>query len=283
MQLAQDCADGIPPVVPGGIEGDPCNPLPLGPTAPLNLNYPTGAQIWDPAEGFTERGAHMASFELIFSIAYGITGDAIWEYINEMSVGLPGLLGRQIELTDATVDQPGTVAALDQMLEAADQGKVYVIARGVRARQQAYKETLPSDMEAANRAALGILNDLDDFDSGLGTVAHFLHAIEVIGLSGFLAGYTVDEYEVAIDAVRALDFDTVIQGHSDLIGTRADIDEFERLLLTTEREVAAAVAAGRSLEETLELVMLPEYSDWLMYEARRPALVSNMYEFLSQR
>ena len=102
------------------------------------------------------------------------------------------------------------------------------------------------------------------------------------GLSGFLAGYPVDNYEIAIDSVKALDFDTVIQGHSELIGTRSDIDAFLTLLRTTEAEVANAVAAGRSREETLETVMLPAYSDWLVYETRRPALVGNMYDFLSQ-
>ena len=102
------------------------------------------------------------------------------------------------------------------------------------------------------------------------------------GLSGFLAGYPVDNYEVAIDSVMALDFDTVTQGHSELIGTRSDVDAFMSLLRTTESEVAAALAAGLSREETLEAVMLPDYSDWLVYETRRPALVGNMYDFLSQ-
>lgn len=101
------------------------------------------------------------------------------------------------------------------------------------------------------------------------------------GASGFLAGYSVDEYEVAVEAVQALDFDTLVQGHSDILGTRADVDDFVALLQILESEVAAAVAAGSSLEETLESVMLEDYSDWLLYETRRPQLVQNMYEFLS--
>ena len=102
------------------------------------------------------------------------------------------------------------------------------------------------------------------------------------GASGFLAGYSVDEYEVAVEAVQALDFETLVQGHSDILGTRADVDDFVTLLRTLESDVAAAVAAGSSLEETLESVMLEDYSDWLLYETRRPQLVQNMYEFLSQ-
>ena len=102
------------------------------------------------------------------------------------------------------------------------------------------------------------------------------------GASGFLAGYTVDEYEVAVGAVQALEFDTLVQGHSDILGTRADVDDFIVLLRTLESDVAAAVAAGSSLEETLESVMLEDYSDWLLYETRRPQLVRNMYESLTQ-
>lgn len=103
------------------------------------------------------------------------------------------------------------------------------------------------------------------------------------GASGFLAGYTVDNYEVAVDAVLALDFDTVIQGHSELIGTREDVAEFMTLLRAIEREVTDAIAAGRSLDETLDSVMLPEYSDWLLYETRRPLLVGDMYSSVSQQ
>lgn len=102
------------------------------------------------------------------------------------------------------------------------------------------------------------------------------------GLSGFLAGYPVDSYAAAVEAVEALDFDRVIQGHSELIGMRADIEAFMTLLRTTEAEVVAAIEAGSTLEETLESVMLPEYSDWLLYETRRPQLLADMYQFLSQ-
>jgi glyoxylase-like metal-dependent hydrolase (beta-lactamase superfamily II) len=103
------------------------------------------------------------------------------------------------------------------------------------------------------------------------------------GLSGFLAGYPVYSYELAVEAVKTLDFDTVVQGHSELLGTRADVDAFITLLRTTEAEVAAAIAAGSSLQQTLDSVMLPAYSDWLLYETRRPQLVSDMYQFLSRQ
>lgn len=102
------------------------------------------------------------------------------------------------------------------------------------------------------------------------------------GLTGFLAGYPVSDYEAAIATVQALEFDTIVQGHSELVGTKADVSEFADLLRATEAGVAAAIADGQDLDQTLESVMLPEYSDWLLYEVRREALVADMYRFQSQ-
>ena len=103
------------------------------------------------------------------------------------------------------------------------------------------------------------------------------------GLSGFLGGYTVSDYTHAIDAAVSLDFDLVIQGHSDLVGSKTDAAEFKNLLLTTESRVTEAVATGKTLEETLEAVTLAEYSGWLLYETRREALVADMYRWISQQ
>lgn len=102
------------------------------------------------------------------------------------------------------------------------------------------------------------------------------------GATGFLAGYPVSDYEAAIATVQALEFDTIVQGHSELVGSKADVDEFAELLRANEAAVAAAIAAGQDLEQALESVMLPEYSHWLLYEVRREALVADMYRFQTQ-
>lgn len=117
LQLAQDCANGTPPAG-SAIVDDPCNPI------GLNAVYPTGADVWDPARGLTPRSAHLASFELIFSIAYGTEGEAMWEFFNEMSVGLPGLLGRQVELSKKTAKQAATAAAIAQLESATGEGAI---------------------------------------------------------------------------------------------------------------------------------------------------------------
>jgi hypothetical protein len=132
LVLAQRCADGAPndePVTQGTpVKNDPCNPQPVG--FGLNEVYPTHADIWDPARGMTPLASHLASFELIFSIAYGVRGEDMWEFFNEMSVGLPGLLGRQVELSKRSARKAETAAAVAQLEAAADEGRIVARASG---------------------------------------------------------------------------------------------------------------------------------------------------------
>ena len=127
MALAQDCADGNPPLAaPGLLQGDPCT-LDFG--VSLRPGFPSGETVWDPAVGPTERGAWMASFEFVFDLAYGVPGANIWEFLNEMSVGLPGLYGRQVFIDPANSDAAETVAALAQVESAAAEGRITAVAR----------------------------------------------------------------------------------------------------------------------------------------------------------
>jgi len=133
LQMAQDCANGIEPVqnpaTAGLISGDPCNlRSPIG--IPLaQLPFPSHAHIFDPAEGITERGAFLATFEGVFSLAYGVRGDRIWEFQVEMGTGLPGLTGRQVSVTSATANDPDTIAQVGQLEQATTDGKIVAIAR----------------------------------------------------------------------------------------------------------------------------------------------------------
>jgi DNA-binding beta-propeller fold protein YncE len=117
IELAQRCADGDT-----SIQVNVCNPI------GLNANFPSGADIWDPERGITPRTSHLSSFELIFSLAYGVRGEPMWEFFNEMSVGLPGLLGRQVELSKKTVKLPDTAAAVTQLETAAAEGRIVALA-----------------------------------------------------------------------------------------------------------------------------------------------------------
>ena len=100
------------------------------------------------------------------------------------------------------------------------------------------------------------------------------------GFSGFLAGYQVGDYGAAIDAALKLDFERVIQGHGNVIGTKQDAQDFKNMLLTTEEEVRDAISAGKTLKETIKTVTLSKYKDWSLYETRRTALIESMYQSL---
>ena len=104
--------------------------------------------------------------------------------------------------------------------------------------------------------------------------------VHVLRLPGNLSGAPVADYLQALAEVDALDFDILIQGHGGP-GSKADLVSFIGFLQDLESEVAAAIAAGQSVEEAQESVLLSDYSDWLLYEQRRANLVGEMYGILS--
>lgn len=147
LRFAQECADGNPP---GGHPGvwingqnvDPAFSAPLLRGDPCSLNsdffpilldpfggVPSGETIYDPAVGMTERGQFMGSFEAIFQLAYGVRGAPIWQYLNEMSVGLPGLTGRQVSLTPENAGDPELAAQMALVEQHAGEGRVTAVAR----------------------------------------------------------------------------------------------------------------------------------------------------------
>jgi len=156
LRLAQACADGDPPgshpgvtvngvALDGVLVGDPCalrSPLLEGDEAPIEIpdlfggafvldpfGEPSGETIYEPAVGMTERGQFMGTFEAVFHLAYGVRGAAMWQYFSEMSVGLPGLVGRQVSLDADTADDPHTLATLELMRQYAVEGRISLVAR----------------------------------------------------------------------------------------------------------------------------------------------------------
>lgn len=121
LVLGQQCSNGVGPV-------DPCNPLsPIGfPIAPIR------EQVYDSAVGMTERGSLMATFAYVFSLVYGVRGPEIWQYINEMSVGLPGLTGRQISLPPRSSIPASDLTQLTQVENAVRDGKIAAVARNAK-------------------------------------------------------------------------------------------------------------------------------------------------------
>jgi hypothetical protein len=77
----------------------------------------------------TERGSFLATFPAGFTPAYNVPGTRIWDFINEMSVGLPALLGRQVQVTPANATAAATVSAMNELETAAANGKITAVLR----------------------------------------------------------------------------------------------------------------------------------------------------------
>jgi len=90
----------------------------------------SGETIWNAAVGMTERGSFLGTFPSGFQPVYGVPGTRIWDFITEMSVGLPGLTGRQLELTPANANAAASVTAMTQLESAAAVGKITAVATG---------------------------------------------------------------------------------------------------------------------------------------------------------
>ena len=88
-----------------------------------------GETIWVPAQGMTERGNFLATFPAGFTPAYNVPGTRIWDFLSEMSVGLPALLGRQVQVTPANATAPATAAAMNELETAATNGKITAVLR----------------------------------------------------------------------------------------------------------------------------------------------------------
>jgi DNA-binding beta-propeller fold protein YncE len=84
--------------------------------------------IWNPAVGMTERGSFLATFPAGFQPVYNVPGTRIWDFITEMSVGLPGLTGRQLQIDASNAGATATVNALSQIQTAAAIGKITAVA-----------------------------------------------------------------------------------------------------------------------------------------------------------
>jgi YVTN family beta-propeller protein len=81
------------------------------------------------AAGFTERASFFATFPGIFSFTYGVPPDDIWTFLNEQTIGLPGIVGRQVVLSPANAGDAQIEARLAQIEGFAADGRITAVAR----------------------------------------------------------------------------------------------------------------------------------------------------------
>lgn len=79
----------------------------------------------------------------------------------------------------------------------------------------------------------------------------------------------VDGMIEQIKAVEALDFDILLPGHA-MTGTKADATEARAYLEELRAKVQAEIDAGKTDEEIIASVKMPDYADWANYEEWLP-------------
>ena len=97
---------------------------------------------------------------------------------------------------------------------------------------------------------------------------------------GFPGTGTLAEWISALRAVEALDFDTVLPGHSG-VGTKADFSEYRQYFEALQAVVSEAFAADTSLEALLASDALTNYAHMPNYDPQRNTNIAEAYGLLS--
>ncbi|MEE8348412.1 MAG: MBL fold metallo-hydrolase [Acidobacteriota bacterium] len=89
----------------------------------------------------------------------------------------------------------------------------------------------------------------------------------------------LDAWLNSIRAVEMLDFDYVLPAHGK-VGNKADVTAHRHYLEELREAVAGGIAAGRSLEQLQQSILLEKYQDWLNFETQRTQNIEGMYNLL---
>lgn len=120
------------------------------------------------------------------------------------------------------------------------------------------------------------------------TVVRFVDGTNVVFASDWITNgrvpfgpnITMPSELAKIRQVEALDFEHFVCSHGRL-GTKADVSANLRYREAVAEEVRKAIAAGKTLEQTRDTVLMPDYVNWEFYEQQRPQNVAGAYRLLS--
>jgi glyoxylase-like metal-dependent hydrolase (beta-lactamase superfamily II) len=89
----------------------------------------------------------------------------------------------------------------------------------------------------------------------------------------------LDAWLNSIRTVEMLDFDTVLPAHGK-VGSKADLTAHRHYIEELRDSVAEGIAAGRTLEQLQQSVLLASYKDWLNYDTQRIQNIEGMYNLV---
>ncbi len=88
----------------------------------------------------------------------------------------------------------------------------------------------------------------------------------------------LDAWLNSIRAVELLDFDYVLPAHGK-VGNKADVTEHRHYLEEMRDAAAEGIAAGRTLEQLQQSLLLEKYKDWLNYDTQRTDNIESCTSF----
>jgi glyoxylase-like metal-dependent hydrolase (beta-lactamase superfamily II) len=120
------------------------------------------------------------------------------------------------------------------------------------------------------------------------TVVRFVDGANVVFASDWITNgrvpfgpnVTMPSELAKIRQVAALDFEHFVCSHGRL-GTKADVTANLRYREAVADAVREAIAAGKTLEQARDTVLMSDYKDWEFYEQQRPQNVAGAYRLLT--
>jgi glyoxylase-like metal-dependent hydrolase (beta-lactamase superfamily II) len=120
------------------------------------------------------------------------------------------------------------------------------------------------------------------------TIVRFVDGTNVLFASDWITVHRLpfgpigDAETAAVKAVEAIDFEHFVCSHG-MLGKKLDVTASVRYREALRDAVAAAIAAGQTLEQAQASVLMENYKDWEFYAQQRPQNVAGMYRALSAR
>ena len=120
------------------------------------------------------------------------------------------------------------------------------------------------------------------------TIVRFVDGTNVLFASDWITvhrlpfGQIGDAETAVVKTVEAMDFEHFVCSHG-MLGKKADVTASIRYREALRDAVAAAIAAGQTLEQAQASVLMDAYKDWEFYAQQRPQNVAGMYRALSAR
>jgi len=120
------------------------------------------------------------------------------------------------------------------------------------------------------------------------TIVRFVDGTNVLFASDWITVHRLpfgpigDAETAAVKTIEGMDFEHFVCSHG-MLGRKADVTASIRYREALRDAVAAAIAAGQTLEQAQAAVTMDAYKDWEFYAQQRPQNVAGMYRALSAR